>query len=225
MSPIVFFTNFLIRIVGGESARRKFIALASIFYGRVFFYFAFAVIKVHGLENIPKDRRDILIVANHQSNMDILLLNGYYPLLKGYIAKKSLGGIFILRTWMKALGCFFLDRESVKSGMQAMKWAMAQIKDNHPMVVFPEGHRSKGGPMADFAPGAMKMATIPGSLIQPVSIEGTYKCLEKLGKFPVRITMTIHPVIDTKQLSKAEKQQLPVILKNIVKSGVDPYIR
>jgi 1-acyl-sn-glycerol-3-phosphate acyltransferase len=224
MSPVFFFTHFLLRIFASESARRKFIVLATMFYGRIFFYFFFAIVRVKGLENIPKRRRDILIVANHQSNMDILLINGYYPVLKGYIAKKSLGGIFILRTWMKAMGCFFLDRESVKSGMEAMKWAMAKIKDNHPMIVFPEGHRSKGGPIADFAPGAMKMATIPGALIQPISIEGTYKCLEKLGSFPARITMTIHPVIDTKGLSKAEKSALPATLKEIIKSGVDPYI-
>jgi len=179
--------------------------------------------RVIGLENIPQNRRDILLVANHQSNMDILLVLGYIPFIKGFVAKKSLGEIFLLRTWMKIIGCFFLDRLNIRSGMEAMKFTIDKIKSNHPMVVFPEGHRSKGGPMGQFKKGSMKMATLPGAIILPLVIEGTYSTLEKPHSFPPKVTLEVLPPIDTALLSKEEKDELHIRLETQIREKVEKH--
>ena len=65
--------------------------------------------EVQGLENIPADRA-VLYVGNHRSYFDILVGYVTVPGLTGFVAKKEMLKIPLLRDWMHRVNCLFLDR-------------------------------------------------------------------------------------------------------------------
>ena len=86
-----------------------------------------AKITVIGEENVPKDT-PVLYIGNHRSYFDILLTYSRCPIRTGYIAKKEMLSIPLLRTWMKRLYCLFLDRENPKEGLKTILQAIDYVK-------------------------------------------------------------------------------------------------
>ena len=70
-------------------------------------------VKAEGLENIPKDRA-VLYVGNHRSYFDIITSYRLLPGITGYVAKKEMAKVPLLRLWMRYIHCLFLDRSNVK---------------------------------------------------------------------------------------------------------------
>jgi 1-acyl-sn-glycerol-3-phosphate acyltransferase len=58
-------------------------------YSRHLLWLGGAKVAVTGLENIPKDRRDICFISNHQSYVDIPFIVGYIPRLTGFGQRPS----------------------------------------------------------------------------------------------------------------------------------------
>ena len=71
-------------------------------------------LTVIGEENISEG--PVLYIGNHRSFFDIVITYARCKNLTGYIAKKEMLSIPLLRTWMKRLYCLFLDRENPKEG-------------------------------------------------------------------------------------------------------------
>jgi len=69
-------------------------------------------LTVIGEENISEG--PVLYIGNHRSFFDIVITYARCKNLTGYIAKKEMLSIPLLRTWMKRLYCLFLDRENPK---------------------------------------------------------------------------------------------------------------
>ena len=63
--------------------------------------------EVQGLENIPSDRA-VLYVGNHRSYFDILVGYMTVPGLTGFVAKKEMLKIPLLRAWMRRVNCLSL---------------------------------------------------------------------------------------------------------------------
>lgn len=138
-------------------------------------FFSRVKLIVEGEENIPYDE-NIVVVSNHQSNFDILaLIVAFKKLPVGFVAKKSLG-IPWLKDWMEVIGCVFIDRSKPKDTMMVlMKEAIPQIKSGKPMVLFPEGTRSKSSTMNKMNAGGLIIAKSPKATILPVAISNTYQ--------------------------------------------------
>ena len=149
---------------------------------------------VTGQENLPDG--PALYVGNHQGNFDVGLilfaLGGY----KIPVAKKEARHVILANLWMMLLRVIFMDRKDVRQSAECMNLAAEHLKLGRGVVIFPEGHRSKGPKMDEFKPGAFKPALKAGVPVVPFVINGTYKCFEepkKLTKAPV--TLTILPPV------------------------------
>ena len=174
-------------------------------------------ITVLGLDNLPKDET-ILFVSNHQSYFDIPLLMSAIDVPKGFIAKKELAKWPIVRLWMKYLRCIFLDRDNVRKSAEAIVEGINTLKSGYSMVIFPEGTRSKGGVHSEFKAGSFKLATKAQVSIVPITINGTNKLLEGNDNRlkPSHIIVTIHPMVDVKNLSKEEIATLPETVEKTI---------
>ena len=84
-------------------------------------------VTVIGEENVPKDQA-VLYVGNHRSYFDILLTYSRCPRLTGYIAKEQMLRYPLLRDWMKALYCLFLNRDDIKAGLKTILQGIEYIK-------------------------------------------------------------------------------------------------
>ena len=83
-------------------------------------------VTVQGLENIPEGA--VVFVSNHQGLFDIPTLLGYLDRPHGLIAKKEAEKIPMIRTWMRYLGCIFLDRENARSAMNSLREGTELLK-------------------------------------------------------------------------------------------------
>lgn len=176
-----------------------------------------AEVKVYGQENIPKDI-PVVFISNHQGNFDIPLLMSYIDKPKGFIAKIETLKIPIVRTWMTYIHCVFMDRSNLRKSATAIIEGVKLIKEGHSLVIFPEGTRSKGGPLGEFKAGSFKLATKSKAPIIPITINGTYKLMEANGNKikPATVEVYIHPLIETANLSKEEQDTLPDVIKGII---------
>ncbi|MFZ5351990.1 MAG: lysophospholipid acyltransferase family protein [Bacillota bacterium] len=178
-----------------------------------------ARINIHGLENIPEDI-PVVFISNHQSNFDIALFMSCIDKPKGYISKHEMGKVPLLRSWMRAMNCVFMDRSSLRKSAEAIAEGVKILKGGHSLVIFPEGTRSKGDTMGEFKAGSIKLATKAGVPIVPVTIKGSYKLMESNNSMikPADVELFIHPMIETANLSKEEQDLLNDKLVEIIKS-------
>ncbi len=182
-----------------------------------------ARVNVHGLENLPKDKKGILFVSNHQSNFDILLLLSYLPVAKGFIAKTELGKFPFVNQWMRRIHCLFMDRHDVKQAAGVILDGIKQLKNGINMVIFPEGTRSKTGALGEFRGGSFKLATKSKCTLVPLTIDGTRGLMEA-NHYMIKngtVDLYIHKPIDTAELTKEEAAELPARVKGIIEDKLN----
>lgn len=202
---------------GKEEAKEKFIHKISSTWSKYVMKISFAKITVVGTENLPKNQTS-LIVSNHQSYLDIPLIMSVIDIPKGFIAKKELESWPIVSYWMKKIHCIFMDRDNVRKSAESIVEGINLLKGGHTMVIFPEGTRSLGKATHEFKAGSFKLATKSKVPIVPITIDGSYKILSGKFHFVKRceVIVTIHPMIDVKNLSKDELLTLPSTVENTI---------
>ena len=177
---------------------------------RVILFICGTKVTVIGEENVPKDQA-VLYIGNHKSYFDIIITYARCPGLTGYVAKKDMEKVPLLRTWMRRLHCLFIDRENVKEALKTILAGIDNVKNGISMCIFPEGTRNKTDDlMLPFKEGSFKMAEKTGCLIVPMAISGSADILE--AHFPkvkpVHVIVEYGKPIDPKSLDKDTRKKL-----------------
>ncbi|WP_456279029.1 lysophospholipid acyltransferase family protein [Bacillus sp. AK128] len=177
-----------------------------------------ARVSVEGEEFIPDG--PVLFVSNHQGNFDIPLLIGYIKKPIGFISKIEVKKLPIISHWMEVLPCIFMDRNNPRQSVKAMKEGSELLTKGHSMVIFPEGTRSKGGPVAPFKSGSFRLATKSGVPIVPITIDGSYKLFEEKGFLfqPGDVKITIHPPIVSEVYNQWNINELAEVVQEKIAS-------
>lgn len=183
-------------------------------------------ITFKGLENIPEDR-PVIIVANHQSTLDIPpIIWAFRKIHPKFISKIELG------KWIPSIsynlrhgGSVLIDRKNKSQSVKDILLLGRQIeKTNTAACIFPEGTRSRNGKIKTFMPAgiASLIKTAPSSVIIPLAINGNNKIM-KHGYFPleigVNLTFTIfepieHAGKDITELTKTIENKIKKELGN-----------
>lgn len=180
-----------------------------------------STVEVKGLENLP-DSGAMVFIGNHQGNMDIPVLLASVPRPIAFISKIEILKIPVISKWMKLMQCVFLDRKSAKKSIAAIHEAVEKVKNGYSMVIFPEGTRSKGGPVKDFKAGSFKLAFQAEAPIIPITIDGTWRLYEEHKSLRSgKVILTIHPPVYTKGLTKEEQQEIPQKVRETVLSALN----
>jgi 1-acyl-sn-glycerol-3-phosphate acyltransferase len=220
VSPFLLITAVPVYWFGGKKRSDNYIHILGAFLSR-HLLFTFGIrVDVRGIKNLPKSN-NLCFISNHQGLADIPIIVGYIPKTVGFIAKKELGRIPFLNIWMGALGCVLIDRKNLRNSLHTIEKGIHHIEKGHPMVIFPEGTRSRNASLGNFKPGSFKLVTGSNALAVPVSISGSYKIVEERGIITAsKIKLTIHPAIDVSTLSETEKSNLHQKVKEIIISGL-----
>ena len=162
-----------------------------------------------GEENVPRDQA-VLYIGNHRSYFDILLTYSRCPRLTGYVAKVEMLRYWLLRDWMKALYCLFLDRKDIKAGLKTILQGIEYIKRGISICIFPEGTRNRTDEMLPFKEGSMKIAEKTGCPIIPMAITNSAEIFENHIPFirPCHVILEYGTPILPKELTKEEKKFL-----------------
>ena len=135
-------------------------------------------LKVEGLENIQSGRHYV-IVANHQSMLDILLVLAGIPVHYKFMAKKELF-VWPFIGWHMALAGYIpIDREDPEGRKKAFMAAQRVLAEGVSVLFFPEGTRSPDGEIRPFKMGAFKAAKEAGVPVLPIVVNGTWDAVPK----------------------------------------------
>jgi len=164
--------------------------------------------EVKGIENIPK-KGGVCFVSNHCGYFDVVILIAFCGRPFGFIAKKELGYVPFLNAWIFMLGGLFIDRGNVRHAIKTINKGVQRIKSGGSMIIFPEGHRSKGRGLLPFHPGSLKLATQAGAVIVPVAIDGSYDVFEKNYRVVSAATrIAFLEPIDTTSIPLEDRKQI-----------------
>ncbi len=136
-------------------------------------------VKIEGNKKIKKDITCV-IISNHQSVLDILLLNGLKMRFK-WISKIETYKIPIIGWYLKMAGYITVDRGNSESKEEMLEKSYRCLKDGISIMIFPEGTRSADGQIGFFKRGAFQLALSANVPILPVLIDCTGGILPKHG--------------------------------------------
>lgn len=187
---------------------------------RVVLFLSGTKVTFIGLENVPTDT-PVLYVGNHRSFFDVVITYTKVARVTGYIAKKEIEKVPLLRNWMRNLHCLFLDRKDIKAGLKTILEAIELMKCGISICIFPEGTRNRNQDELDMLPfheGSFKIATKTKCPVIPIAISNSADIFEahfpkiKPAKVVVEYGKPIYP----DELSKEDKKHIGEYTQNII---------
>jgi len=129
--------------------------------------------------NMPKDpRRPFVVVSNHESFADILLIS-HLPWEMKWLSKAELFRIPIMGWMMWLAGDVPVKRGFGPSAVEAMARCRKSLENRVSVMIFPEGTRSRTSELLPFKDGAFRLAIEAGVPILPLAVSGTGTALRK----------------------------------------------
>lgn len=120
-----------------------------------------------------EDSKAQMFVVNHQSGIDIPVLEGATKADLAWVAKQELFDMPFLGLGVKLPNDIPLQRESKTALISLIRDCKDRISDGRIVTIFPEGTRSRTQRINKFKPGAQMVANKLGLKIQPVVMVGT----------------------------------------------------
>jgi 1-acyl-sn-glycerol-3-phosphate acyltransferase len=125
-------------------------------------------------------RRPYVVVSNHESFADILLIS-HLPWEMKWLSKIELFRIPVMGWMMWLAGDIPVKRGFGPSAVEAMERCREVLRKRVSVMIFPEGTRSKTAELLPFKDGAFRLAIEAGVPILPLAVSGTATALPKHG--------------------------------------------
>ncbi len=125
--------------------------------------------------------KSLIVMANHQSFLDIPVLYAALPQPFGMLAKQELFRVPVFSSAMRAMRCVPIDRGNRRQSLESLRHAADLVRSGNSIVVFPEGTRSDDGRVHPLKKGPFYLAEMAQVPIVPVGIRGTRDALAKNG--------------------------------------------
>jgi 1-acyl-sn-glycerol-3-phosphate acyltransferase len=125
-------------------------------------------------------RRPFVVVSNHESFADILLIS-HLPWEMKWLSKAELFRIPVMGWMMWLAGDVPVKRGFGPSAVEAMERCRQVLSNRVSVMIFPEGTRSRTSDLLPFQDGAFRLAIEAGVPILPLAVSGTGTALPKHG--------------------------------------------
>ena len=135
---------------------------------------------------IADPRHPYVVVANHESFVDMLLIS-HLPWEMKWMSKDMLFKIPFLGWMMRMAGDIYLVRGSKASIVKAVDDSHDRLRKRVSVMMFPEGTRTGDGELGPFKDGAFRIAIDAQVPILPLVLNGTREALSK-GDWRMNVT-------------------------------------
>ncbi|WP_430229729.1 AMP-binding protein [Nitrosomonas communis] len=210
---IVPFAWLLIVLMPGLTLRRR-IARAS---ARLAVALTGLKLREEGLQHL-KSEAPMVVVANHASYLDALLLTAVLPAKFAYVAKQELLRNPAAAIPLRRLGSAFVERFDDARGVEDERKLEERARAGESIVFFPEGTFRREAGLMPFRMGAFLTAARTGIPILPITLIGTRamlcagQWLPRRSKLKVLISTPLHPLGNdwqaALQLQEAARRQI-----------------
>jgi 1-acyl-sn-glycerol-3-phosphate acyltransferase len=149
-------------------------------------------LTVQGLDQFPRNRACV-VVANHASYLDGVILVAALPGDMSYVVKRDLANRFFSRHLFERFGVEFVERFDARRGASDAARITRAVKKGRSVAFFPEGTFGREPGLRPFHIGAFLVAAQAKALVVPVAIRGTRSLLRSGQWFPrwaaLRVTL------------------------------------
>ena len=114
-----------------------------------------------------------LLLINHQSMLDIVVLEEAHPANLCWISKAQIGKIPIIGKILSLPKMIAVERENKQSLIKLLSDAKDRVANGRVLAIFPEGTRSATGKLLPFKGGAKILAEKLNLKVQPIVIVGS----------------------------------------------------
>ncbi|MDH3669848.1 MAG: AMP-binding protein [Gammaproteobacteria bacterium] len=166
--------------------------------GRLLLWLSATRLRVEGLSNIPR-AEPFVLVANHSSYLDGLVLSVVLPRPVSYVAKRELEDRFISRVFLRRIGVEYVERFDKQRGVDDARRTARALDQGRALAFFAEGTFLRMPGVLPFRMGAFVAAAEASVPIVPVTIRGTRaklrsnQWLPRRGAVSVTISAPIRP--------------------------------
>lgn len=133
------------------------------------------------MEKFPSDG-PLILLANHQSNLDPMIVGAVSPKPINYLAKQSLFKFLPLGWFLRWNDCIPIQRDTNAIG--GIKETLKRLKKKERVLIFPEGSRSPTGKLLPMKAGFSTLARRTKSPLLPLAIDGAWQIYPRQAKFP-----------------------------------------
>ena len=169
-------------------------------------------VKIHvsGMEKIPENGR-FLLVCNHLSNLDPVLLMRYFAHKQvAFISKRENDEMPFVGAVMHKLRCQLINRENDREALKTIIKCIQMIREDEASIcLFPEGYCSLDGRLRQFRSGGFKIAQKTGVPIVVCTVQNTRQALSRLVKLKSsQVTLHLVEVIPAETLQGMSTQDI-----------------
>jgi 1-acyl-sn-glycerol-3-phosphate acyltransferase len=178
-------------------------------WARMILWTAGVTVTVEGLETIDTTKAHVF-VTNHLSAFDVPVLFSSLPFQFRILAKKELFRYPFMGWHLKRSGQIPVVLENPKASIRSLHRAVLAIKDNMPLMIFPEGGRAPDGHLQAFMGGAFYAAIKAQVDVVPMVLVGTYEIL-KMNTWHVKprpVRLIVAEPIPTQGLTARDVESL-----------------
>lgn len=164
-------------------------------------------LHVYGLHHVP-DEGGVLLVSNHQSVLDPVLVGVRIRRPLSYMARASLFRNPFFGWLIKTLNAFPVHLGRGDTG--AIKESIARLKAGQILTMFPEGHRTWDGNLLPIQPGVALIVRRAGVPVVPVVVEGAHRAWPRGTVLPraVPVRILYGPPLNVDGLKTAQVVEL-----------------
>lgn len=179
---------------------------------RAWLWLARIPVRASGGEALRSVRRPCVLVSNHTSKLDAIVLLAALPVRFAFVAKSELAGPAWLRWPLRRLGTLFVERDRREHSGSATKQAIARLRAGGSLLFFPEGTFGDEPGLLAFHSGAFVAAVSAGCQVIPVALRGTRDVLPDLHRLPRRgrVEVRVGAAIDVDRDRPVSEQALAV---------------
>ena len=135
-------------------------------------------IRFEGEENVPTEG-PFLLIMNHQSNLDPMLLHAFCPRRLFTLTKSSVFRSRLMRLLAPRVGAIPTRRYQVDP--QSVRVVLRLLDEGQGVGIFPEGERSWDATLQAFRAGVMRLILKSNVPVIPSGIVGTYNVWPRWG--------------------------------------------
>jgi 1-acyl-sn-glycerol-3-phosphate acyltransferase len=153
-------------------------------------------LRTVGLDRLPADC--CVVVANHASYLDGVVLMSTLPPRFAFVIKKEMDRVPLASQLLRRIGSAFVDRQNRHKGAMDARKVLRRANDGESLVFFPEGTFSRQPGLLRFHTGAFATAVRAGCPVVPIVIRGTRQILpvHRVAPQPGTITVEMLAVLE-----------------------------
>ena len=183
---------------------------------------------LEGLEKFTESKEKCLLISNHLSFFDplMIIIKSEKPVT--FVAKKEVFKMPFVRQVAKAIEVFPLDRDNIMSQLSEIKKVVTYLKDpsKPSVIIYIEGTRNRNpeNPCLDFHAGTLKIAQMAGCPLYVSATYGSFRALSMdscLRKYPVYFAIT--SILPIEEVKKTNTNDLAGKLRKEIDAKVDYF--